>query len=112
MTWLNPTATSTGTLIEMAIGTSTSGPPVPLIDERKPVTAPTTRRLVLGTVCSGASAAFCDRIALSPDKNVSRPRQASSNCGLTTLTAHAPAKAVGVAPRQSHAAMPQRIDLL
>jgi hypothetical protein len=49
---------------------------------------------------------------LSPEKNVSRPRIASSNRGLTTLTAHAPANAVGVAPAQSQAANPQRIDLL
>src|SRR5579872_2274902 len=98
--------------MDIASGTSTSGPPVPLIDERKPVTAPTSSRLLLETVRSGASSTFRGRSALRPDKNVSRPRHASSNRGLMTLTAHAPAKAVGVAPRQSHTAMDQRIDLL
>src|SRR6185312_11557958 len=96
----------------MATGTSTNGPPVPLIDERKPVTAPTTSRLLLETECSTVPSAACVRSALIPEKNVNRPRHASNNRGLTTLTAHAPAKAVGVAPRQSHAAMDQRIDLL
>src|ERR1700722_6791380 len=112
MTWLSPTATSTGTLMEIMIGTSTSGPPVPLIDDKNPVTAPTISSRVLDRARSGLSATLCAFSELSPDENVRRPRQASSNRGLTTLTAHAPTNAVGAAPAHNHVAMPHRMDLL
>ena len=111
MAWLNPTAASTGRLIEIKIGTNTSGPPVPLIEERNPVTAPTISSILPEGTRAGASASCCLRSAFRPDMNVRRPRHASSNRGFTTLTAQAPANAVGVAPAHSQAAMPQSIDL-
>src|SRR5580693_8500375 len=109
MTWLSPTATSTGTLIEMIIGTSTSGPPVPVIDDKNPVTAPTISNRVLDGARSGLSATLCTLSELRPDENVRRPRHASSTRGLTTLTPHAPTNAVGAAPAHNHVAMSHRM---
>src|SRR5215471_2816789 len=96
----------------MTIGTSTSGPPVPVTDDRNPVTVPIINRAVLEILYSAASSLACARNELSPEKNVRSPRHASSSRGLTTLTAHAPANDIGVAPRQSHVVMSHRIDRL
>src|ERR1700722_266718 len=107
MAWLNPTEVSTGTPIEIRIGTRTSGPPVPVTDDRNPVTAPTASKTLFDTLAPLALAVCCVLRELIPDKTFRRPRQASSRRGSKTLTAHAPANAAGVPPIQSRIAIPQ-----
>ena len=64
--------------MEIKIGTSISGPPVPVSDDRNPVTTPTASRTVRDIFASPGSARCCRRSEFRPDNRVSRPRQAAS----------------------------------
>ena len=58
-----------------------------------------------------AVANFLVRMAFRPDAAVSSPRPISNQRGLRMLTAHAPANAVGMAPRQRNPDCFQSMDL-
>ena len=99
---------STGKFIAIKIGTRTSGPPVPLTEEAKPVPAPITNKSGMAIGSFGISACFSLRRELMPENIVSKPIVTSNSRGLAFLTAQAPAKAAGAAARHSHTAMLQR----
>jgi hypothetical protein len=100
-------AVNVGTLIESRIGIKTTAPPVPVMAETKPVTAPIGPSHPGETARSARAWEACVNED-SPDEKVRTLRMRARTRGGNQSIDHAPMNAKGVAPTNSQAAMSHR----
>ena len=111
MAWLMPTAAKGINPKKSKLGTSKTGPPVPVRDEPKPTPTPIKISAALFRVCEVWTFFLCFERALKPEKTIKLAKIRVSAVLDKIVFTFAPKRVAGMIPRLIHKTGCQAIDL-